>query len=120
MALVQRHRFKMKRTSNQPLKNPGRPENWFFLSLAATFILGSSVYINNTRNEKAGILLGLAGASTVLFVYRLAVRDYKECLFWERVDLRRTRAEQNGETFNGPKTWHDWNGLKGGHGRPYN
>ena len=108
----------MKRISNNPLKNPGRPNNWFFQLLIAICVVGAGhTYI--TRNKQAGILGGLAGVTTVFFVYRLGVRDYKEWLFWERVDLRRTRVEKNGDTFNGPKTWHDWNGLKGGHRPPF-
>ena len=109
----------MKRISNQPMKNPGRPENWFFQLLVAVCILGAGhTYI--TKNKQAGFLGGLAGVSTVFFIYRLSIRDYKEWLFWERVDLRRTRVEKNGGTFNGPQTWHHWNGLKGGHRPPFN
>jgi hypothetical protein len=109
----------MKRNSNNPLKNPGRPENWFFQFLIASCVV-SAGYTYITKNKQVGIFGGLAGVSTVLFIYRLSVRDYKEWLFWERVDLRRTRVEKNGKTFNGPKTWHDWNGLKGGHRPPFN
>ena len=109
----------MKRISNNSLKNPGKPENWFFQLLIAICVVGAGhTYI--TKNKQAGILGGLFGVTTVLFVYRLGVRDYKEWLFWERVDLWRTRVEKNGGNFNGPKTWHDWNGLKGGHRPPFN
>ena len=109
----------MKRISNQPMKNPGRPENWFFQLLVAVCILGAGhTYI--TKNKQAGFLGGLAGVSTVFFIYRLSVKDYKEWLFWERVDLRRTRVEKKGGTFNEPQTWHHWNGLKGGHRPPFN
>ena len=109
----------MKRISNNPLKNPGKPDIRIFRFLIAMFIVGAgSAYLRG--NKQTAILGGITGVSKVLIIYQLSVRDYKEWLFWERVDLRRARIEKNSETFEGPKTWHDWIGLKGSHRPPFN